>query len=296
MLSSSLATAGLTAVCAGATLLLFLRVRKLERQLRLLQQMRRPAKPEMIILMRHGESQGNVDAEAYGTIGDPNISLTERGEQQAHEAGEKLAALVGSRRVAVYTSPYRRTQSTAKNVMERLQEAGCDLHWLAAHEDPRIREREFSGTFQYEVVDRADENDYSRFFWRPPTGESCADVYDRVSLFIDTLWRRFTSTKKLEGGAILIVSHGLTCRLFAMRWLRWSVERFQQTKNLANCGYIVLQLHGPDRYGRDYYALTPESLRALGLPDDGSSGHQESQATTWEKGSSLRGSMIVGSS
>ena len=287
----SYSTAGLAVACAGATLLLFLRVRKLEQQLRQLQQMGRPGKPKMIILMRHGESQGNVDGNAYGTIGDPNISLTELGERQAHEAGDKLAALIGSRRVAVYTSPYRRTQCTAQIVMEHLQQAGCDLHTMAAHEDPRIREREFSGTFQYEVVDRADEHDYSRFFWRPPTGESCADVYDRVSLFIDTLWRRFSATKKLEGGAILIVSHGLTCRLFAMRWLRWNVERFHQTTNLANCGHIVLQLQGPDRFGRDYYALTPESLRALGLPDDGSTGHAESQAASWEKGS-LRGSKI----
>ena len=54
-----------------------------------------------------------------------------------------------------------------------------------------MREREFCGTFQKERVDRSDERAFGRFFWRADRGESCADVYDRTSSFMDTLWRDF---------------------------------------------------------------------------------------------------------
>jgi len=107
---------------------------------------------------------------------------------------------------------------------------------------------------------------YSRFFWRPETGESCADVYDRISLFLDTLWRDILHpNSRLQGGAILIVSHGLTVRLFLMRWLHWTIETFQSTKNPANGQELVLELQKPDATGADWYRLNQDACRALGL-------------------------------
>ena len=77
----------------------------------------RGGKPDMIILMRHGESQGNVDQGVYATIGDPNVTLTATGRAQAHDAGDRLAQLVQDRRVAAYTSPYKRSERRpAKNL------------------------------------------------------------------------------------------------------------------------------------------------------------------------------------
>ena len=37
-------------------------------------------KPALIILVRHGESEANVDSSKYRDVGDPHISLTERGQ------------------------------------------------------------------------------------------------------------------------------------------------------------------------------------------------------------------------
>ncbi|HET9130461.1 MAG TPA: histidine phosphatase family protein, partial [Terriglobia bacterium] len=40
-----------------------------------------------IILIRHGESEGNVDWNTYSRIGDPHVPLTDKGWMQAHDAG-----------------------------------------------------------------------------------------------------------------------------------------------------------------------------------------------------------------
>jgi broad specificity phosphatase PhoE len=39
----------------------------------------------------------------------------------------------------------------------------------------------------------------------------------------------------------LIVSHGITIRLFLMRWFHWTVEEFECLRNLDNCEYYILK-------------------------------------------------------
>jgi len=115
-------------------------------------------KPDMIILLRHGESEANVDHQKYGDVGDPHVSLTDEGREQALDAGSEIAKLVGSRPLFVFVSPYARTRQTADLVHQRLVETGTRL--MQWREDPRIREREFCGSFQRETVCRKDENSY----------------------------------------------------------------------------------------------------------------------------------------
>ena len=50
--------------------------------------------PRRIILMRHGESVGNIDETAYSTIPDWKIPLTKLGKEQATQAGKKLNSYV----------------------------------------------------------------------------------------------------------------------------------------------------------------------------------------------------------
>jgi len=52
-------------------------------------------------------------------------------------------------------------------------------------------------------------------FYRIPFGESGADVYDRVSTFLDTLHRAFESPD--FPSTMILVGHGLLNRLFFMR-------------------------------------------------------------------------------
>jgi broad specificity phosphatase PhoE len=77
-------------------------------------------------------------------------------------------------------------------------------------------------------------------------GESGADVYDRVTTFLDTMYRDFEKNNYPEN--TLIVSHGLTIRLFLMRWFHWSVEEYESKHNPKNREIIVMKKQMDDHY------------------------------------------------
>lgn len=58
--------------------------------------------PRRIILIRHGESLGNVDDTSYASIPDWKIPLTRRGERQAAHAGEDLHKLIKGESLFTY--------------------------------------------------------------------------------------------------------------------------------------------------------------------------------------------------
>ena len=71
-----------------------------------------------------------------------------------------------------------------------------------------------------------------------PPGEAGIDVYGRVTGFFGSLYREH-SVPKTDN--VLIISHGLTMRLFLMRWYRWTVEMFENTQNPPNCGLVIME-------------------------------------------------------
>ena len=69
-------------------------------------------KPKRIILIRHGESEANVNRYLFGSVPDYTIELTQKGRQQALEAGHRLKKLVGDESLYFYVSPFWRARST----------------------------------------------------------------------------------------------------------------------------------------------------------------------------------------
>ena len=67
---------------------------------------------------------------------------------------------------------------------------------------------------------------------------SGADVYDRVSTFLETLYRDME--KGGCGDNALLVSHGLFCRLFLTRYFHWRVNTVQ----FHLCSSIPCSVHG----------------------------------------------------
>ena len=192
-----------------------------------------------IILLRHGESEANVDHEVYAKVPDWKISLTDTGVAQAHEAGRKIAGLIGDGAFGVFSSPYVRTEQT-KNAM--LEEIGRDP--VFDYQDPTLREQEYGNmppTDENEA-NRAFRKKFGYFFYRFPEGESCADVYDRMALFLDSLYRRFDRPSCPEN--IIIVSHGTAIKCFLARWYHWSIERFEAIGQLPNCHVAMMRQGG----------------------------------------------------
>ncbi|KAA8536903.1 hypothetical protein F0562_029381 [Nyssa sinensis] len=90
---------------------------------------------------------------------------------------------------------------------------------------------------------------FGRFFYRFSEGESAVDVFDRVSSFLESLWRDIDMNKLHHDPSddlnLIIVSHGLALRVFLMKWCKWTVEQFEYLNNLGNYELRVMQLgHG----------------------------------------------------
>jgi broad specificity phosphatase PhoE len=209
-------------------------------------------KPKRIILVRHGESIGNFDPNHYETIPDYALDLTVAGRSQAQRAGEQIAALVGDGGIRAYVSPWYRTRQTFEGIASVLGDSV-----VRAIEDPRIREQEWghlraADEMRGLVKERIA---YSPFYFRLPDGESGADVYDRVSTFLETLHRDFDKPDFPEN--VLLVTHGMTLRIFLMRWFHWSVEYFERVCNPHNAEVFVMER---DENG-NYNLLTELRLR-----------------------------------
>ncbi|KAK4795516.1 hypothetical protein SAY86_027842 [Trapa natans] len=210
--------------------------------------------PKRIILVRHGESQGNLTPTAYTTTPDYKIPLTPHGISQARDAGSRLRALISQDssdwQVYFYVSPYERTRSTLREMGRSFSRKRV----IGVREESRVREQDF-GNFQVEermeAVKKTREL-FGRFFYRFPEGESAADVFDRVSSFLESLWRDIDMNRLHQAHSselnLVIVSHGLTSRVFLMKWFKWTVEQFERLNNLGNCELRVMQLSEGGEY------------------------------------------------
>jgi broad specificity phosphatase PhoE len=216
-------------------------------------------KPQRIILIRHGESEGNLDRNTYAIKQDFKLLLTNTGIAQANEAGQKLKQLVQDEAVQFYISPLWRTRMTFEHVARHLQR-----HQFKWKEDPRLREQEW-GHFRDLKANIAiddERNKFGTFYYRIKDGESCADVYDRISDFMHTMYRDFEKPHFPRN--VVLVTHGMTLRIFLMRWFRWTVEEFETLRNPKNGEIVIMEHH----QASDKYELTSELKRKKINPDD----------------------------
>ncbi|GLT95005.1 hypothetical protein SLE2022_127120 [Rubroshorea leprosula] len=230
--------------------------------------------PKRIILVRHGESEGNLDKAAYATIPDNKIPLTPLGISQARSTGARLYDLISRHsspnwRVYFYVSPYERTRSTLREIGRSFSKRRI----IGVREESRVREQDF-GNFQVQesmpAIKEARER-FGRFFYRFPEGESAADVFDRVSSFLESLWRDIDFNRLHSDPAedlnLIIISHGLTSRVFLMKWFKWTVEQFERLNNLGNCEIRVMELGHGGEYSLAVYH-TVEELQEWGLSQE----------------------------
>lgn len=150
--------------------------------------------PREIVLVRHGESVGNLaDAEARERgaerldlpARDADVELSDRGHRQADALGAWMAKAEHLPDVVI-SSPYARALETARRAVEAPA--------LTVLLDERLRERDlgrFDGMtgagIRSEFADEAERRArVGKFYYKPPSGESWADVVLRIrSLLAD---------------------------------------------------------------------------------------------------------------
>lgn len=200
-------------------------------------------KPKRIILIRHGESQANVDRYLFGRVPDYTIELTEKGCEQAKEAGKRLKELVGDESMYFYVSPFWRARSTFEGVASVFPRSQFEYG-----EEPRLREQEWGYLRSQQEFDHIckERREYGTFYYRIPGGEAGSDVYDRINDLLGSLHRDFMDKDFPEN--CVLVTHGLTIRLFIMRFFHLTVEEFEQTTAPKNCELVILELQQDDHY------------------------------------------------
>lgn len=197
-----------------------------------------------LILVRHGQSEGNVAAEAADRdeahridvpARDPDVVLSETGRTQAQALGHWLSELPdGERPGLVWTSPYRRARETAEIALEV-----CDVE-LDFRVDERLRDRDMGITdmltgygIREKYPEEAERREWlGKFYYRPPGGESWADVALRVRSVLGELM-----TMESES-SVLITAHDVVNMLFcyvAEGWDEATVLDRSKTDGLRNC-------------------------------------------------------------
>nr|CAD1829689.1 unnamed protein product [Ananas comosus var. bracteatus] len=223
--------------------------------------------PKRIILVRHGESQGNLDMSAYTTTPDYRIPSRRSGRAGARGRGIREAVSEGGRapgwKVYFYVSPYERTRSTLREIGRAFPKERI----LGVREECRIREQDF-GNFQVEGRMKVIKETRERFGRSssgspraspPPTCSTASQVspspYSPSSStvitaftvsfirqrktsvppgFMESLWRdidmkRIDQDENSETN-LVIVSHGLTTRVFLMKWFKWTVDHWARRR------------------------------------------------------------------
>lgn len=155
-----------------------------------------------IYLIRHGETVWNTEQRLQGQLDSP---LTQKGQIQAAENGEKLRTLIQGNEIRVISSPLGRTLATAKIIVSKI---GIDLERIEV--DERLKEFCYG---DWEGMTKADiqSNDLSRYDdwikdrWNVPApgGESYQDVARRLESWLG----------ELIDETIIAITHGCAGRI-----------------------------------------------------------------------------------
>jgi 2,3-bisphosphoglycerate-dependent phosphoglycerate mutase len=169
-----------------------------------------------LVLIRHGQSQWNLENRFTGWI---DIPLSPNGEEEARQAGEKLK---GMKFDHAFTSALQRAQQTYSIAA---QTAGFNN--LVCEKDEALNERMY-GDLQGLNKDecRAKFGAEQVHIWRrsydvpPPGGESLKNTAERV---LPYYYKRIEPMLH-EGKNILIVAHGNSLRALIMKLENMSGE------------------------------------------------------------------------
>lgn len=220
-----------------------------------------------IFLVRHGESEANVDKAILLRKPDHAIGLSEKGERQAVEAGRWLEDHLdrvitrapnprnGTERpkdlIRMWVSPYRRTRETGAGLMNVLGPSPDGRPpWCEVKEHVLLCEQQyglFDGILDEDLPKRYPEEhahykkceDFEGRFWaRMPLGESRFDVVQRVHQSFGTFHR---DNDRHGINNIIVVAHGVTIRAFVMMWTHKPVEWFEAEPNPRNCSIRLIE-------------------------------------------------------
>lgn len=213
--------------------------------------------PDWVYVVRHGLSDANVARDAAEEAGrceigvsirDASVSLAQLGWQQGEALGRWIGSLPPQQRpTVILVSPYLRAVQTSEAI---LRGAGLSKDELTYVIDERLREKEFGilegltkqGIAEKFPVEFARRQEWGKFHYRPPGGESWCDVIFRLRSINETMIRDYA------GERVMIVCHSVVVQCFRYLFERMDEEQILQIdkdKDVANCSTTIYRF---DRY------------------------------------------------
>ena len=170
-----------------------------------------------LVLLRHGESQWNLENRFTGWV---DVPLSPRGIQEAKDAGDKLRGFTFDR---AFTSVLVRANETLRLALDAIGQSNIPIE-----KDKALNERmygELQGLNKAETAKKYGEAQVK--IWRrsydvrPPGGESLKDTADRVLPYYEHTIKPYL----LNGETILVAAHGNSLRALIMELEQLSREQ-----------------------------------------------------------------------
>ena len=200
-----------------------------------------------LILLRHGQSTWNLENRFTGWV---DVPLTEQGEREANEAGEKIARAKIHIDVA-FTSVLVRAHQTLELAL-----SACGQKGLLTYYDQALNERNYGDLQGLNKAETAEKFGAEQVkIWRrsydvqPPNGESLKDTAARtLPYFHDKI-----VPELIAGKNVLISAHGNSLRAIVMKLDKLNEKEVLEL-NIPNGVPIVYEC-GADGAPTDKYDL-----------------------------------------
>lgn len=169
-----------------------------------------------LVLLRHGESQWNLENRFTGWV---DVPLSPKGIEEAKQAGEKLRGFTFDR---AFTSVLSRANETLRIVLETIGQTQIPIE-----KDKALNERmygDLQGLNKAETAKKYGEAQVK--IWRrsydvkPPGGESLKDTAERALPYYEKMIKPYL----LQGQTIIVAAHGNSLRALVMELDRLSKE------------------------------------------------------------------------
>jgi 2,3-bisphosphoglycerate-dependent phosphoglycerate mutase len=161
-----------------------------------------------LVLLRHGESQWNLENRFTGWV---DVPLSPKGIEEAKQAGEKLRGLTFHR---AFTSVLTRANETLRLVLEAIGQTTIPIE-----KDKALNERMYGDLQGLNKAETAKKyGDAQVKVWRrsydvkPPGGESLKDTAERALPY----YEKMIKPCLLKGETIIIAAHGNSLRALVM--------------------------------------------------------------------------------
>ncbi len=179
-----------------------------------------------LVLVRHGQSQWNLENRFTGWV---DVPITALGQQEAHRAGQELK---GIRFDLAFTSGLMRAQQTLDIILEEIGQTS-----IPVKKDAALNERHYGDLQGLNKAETAKKyGDAQVHIWRrsfdikPPNGESLKDTAARTLPY----FRMFIQPAAAAGQNVLVSAHGNSLRAIVMDLDKLTPEQIMLV-NIETC-------------------------------------------------------------